>query len=115
MVRFAKLFLAVLLVTFALSFPAAAHTRVFLGFGFGPYLPFYDPYYYYPPPYAYYPPPVYYAPSYAPVYYTAPVAQAAPSVNCLRFDGDATNDQTGEPFYGLACVQSDGKWHIVGE
>ena len=109
-------FLAALLLALSVSLPASAHGRVFVGIGFGPVFPFYDPWYY--PAYAYYPPPVYYPPPapvyYAPTYYAppAPVA-AAPSVNCTRFKGDAVNDDSGEPFYGIACMQADGKWHIV--
>jgi len=26
---------------------------------------------------------------------------------------DGTNDDTGQPFYGIACLQADGRWHIV--
>ena len=109
-------FVAALLLALSLSVPASAHGRVFVGIGLGPVFPFYDPYPYYPAPaYAYYPPPVYYPPTYyapAPVYYTQPVA-AAPSANCTRFTGDAVNDDSGQPFYGIACMQADGKWHIV--
>lgn len=86
------------------------HGRVFLGFGgFGPFWPYYDPYFY-PYPAYYGPPPAYY-----PAPYGAPApATVAPQANCIRFNGDATNDQTGQPFYGTACMQADGKWHIVG-
>ena len=80
------------------------HGRVFLGFG--PFWPYYDPFFYpYP---AYYGPPYYAAP------YGAPAATISPQANCIQFNGDATNDQTGQPFYGTACMQADGKWHIVG-
>ncbi|MFZ0692996.1 MAG: hypothetical protein WAN51_02410 [Alphaproteobacteria bacterium] len=110
-------FLVALLLALSLSLPASARGRVFVGIGVGPVFPFYDPWYY--PPYAYYPypppayypppPPAYYPPTYAPA---APVA-AAPSANCTRFTGDATSDDSGKPFYGVACMQADGKWHIV--
>ena len=78
------------------------HGGVFLGFG--PFWPYYDPYFYpYP---AYYP--------YYPVPYGAPAPTTiSPQANCVKFNGDATNDQTGQPFYGTACMQPDGKWHIV--
>ncbi len=81
------------------------HGGVFLGFG--PFWPYYDPFFY---PY-----PLYYGP---PAYYPVPYAAPAPGTvasqaNCIRFNGDATNDQTGQPFYGIACLQADGKWHIV--
>ena len=107
-------FLVALLLALSVSVPASAHGRVFVGIGLGPVFPFYDPYPYYPAPaYAYYPPPVYYPPP-TPVYYTqpAPVA-AAPAINCTRFNGDAISDDNGQPFYGIACMQADGKWHIV--
>ena len=82
------------------------HGRVLLGFGsFGPFWPYYDPFYY---PY-----PAYYGPPYYRVPYGAP-ATISPQANCIQFNGDATNDQTGQPFYGTACMQADGKWHIVG-
>jgi len=86
------------------------HGGVF--FGVGPFWPYYDPFFY---PY-----PAYYGPPYYPYYpYPAPYAApapitVAPQANCVRFNGDATNDQTGQPFYGTACMQADGKWHIVG-
>lgn len=75
------------------------HTHFFLGFNFG--WPAY--YYYYPPPVYYYPPPpprvVYVQPRPAPV--------------CRWFRGDATDDASGRPFHGRACLESDGRWHIV--
>ncbi|MFZ0692995.1 MAG: hypothetical protein WAN51_02405 [Alphaproteobacteria bacterium] len=120
-------FLAALAAGLALSAPANAdshghggfhhdhfHGRGFLGFGgFGPFWPYYDPYFYpYP---AYNGPPYYYGPPYYPAPYAAPAPAAiSPQVNCIKFNGDATNDQTGQPFYGTACMQADGKWHIVG-
>lgn len=100
--------LAILAIGASLT-PAEAHrSRVFIGVGtyFGP------PYGYYPPPYYYYPPPVYYAP--APVYYAPAPAVVTPAQNCRDYRGDATVDGSGgQPFYGRACLQPDGKWHIV--
>lgn len=32
---------------------------------------------------------------------------------CRQFNGDATIDASGQPFYGTACLQGDGRWHIV--
>ena len=32
---------------------------------------------------------------------------------CRRFNGDATVDATGGRFFGTACLQADGRWHIV--
>lgn len=72
------------------------HSAFFLGFNFGP------PVYYYPPP-VYYPPP----PS---VVYVVPQAQTP---TCRRFNGNATIDASGRPFYGVACFESDGRWHIA--
>ena len=100
-------FLAGLLVVLMTSVPAVArsHTRVFLGFGafFGP------PAYYYGPP-AYYAPPVYYYPP--PVYYVPPPVQLVRPY-CREYRGDAIVDASGQPFYGTACLQPDGRWHIV--
>ena len=75
---------------------AWGRSRVFIGFNFGfpGYWP--APYYYYPPPPAYYVP--------------APVATGP---QCREWRGDALNEQTGQPFYGTACLQPDGRWHIV--
>jgi hypothetical protein len=104
-------FVAVFALALTASLPASAHSRFFFGFGFPLFFPaYYDypPHYYYPPPAYYYPPPVYYAP--APAAYVAP----APTVNCRRFQGDGTDDDTGQPFFGIACMQADGRWHIVG-
>jgi len=107
-------FWAVLLLALTASLPAAAHghghggSRLFLGFNFAPV-----PYYYGPPAY-YYPPPVYYAPP--PAYYYPPAAYvvpAAPPANCRTYRGDATVDGSGQPFFGTACLQADGRWHIV--
>ena len=94
-----------LFTAFAVAAPAMARTHVFLGVGVG------WPYYYYPPPYYYYPPPYYYyAPP--PVYYYVPAPVVTPQT-CRQFSGDATNDQTQQPFYGTACLWPDGRWHIV--
>lgn len=129
--------LPVFLVCLVLSPPASArggghgghghggHGGVFLGLGVGlglgalayPY--YYPPPVYYPPPPVYYPPPaVYYAPppaAYAPQQgspASGTVSVPAPSGNCRRFNGDASVDASGQPFYGTACLQSDGRWHI---
>ena len=60
-----------------------------------------------PPPADYAPPPVYYAPPPA-AYYAPPQPR-----NCQTFNGDASIDASGAPFYGTACLQADGRWHIV--
>jgi len=59
---------------------------------------------YYPPPRpVYYPAPVYVAP--------APVIQ--PTQQCMQYNGNAVIDNSGQPFYGRACLFTDGRWHIV--
>jgi len=55
---------------------------------------------YYPAPYPVYPAPV-----------PAPVIQA--TQQCMQYNGDATIDGSGQPFYGRACLFTDGRWHIV--
>lgn len=107
-----------------LSPPAEAHVHVSVGFGafFGPpafygygygYPAYSYPYAYYAPPPVYYaPPPVYYAPpAYVEPTYAAPVTVQAPE--CRTYHGDATIDASGRPFYGTACLGTDGRWHIV--
>jgi hypothetical protein len=32
---------------------------------------------------------------------------------CREFHGDAIINDTGAPFYGTACLEPDGLWHIV--
>ncbi|HXP75750.1 MAG TPA: hypothetical protein VN823_16530 [Stellaceae bacterium] len=120
-------FLAVLLLTLAVS--ASAHARVFVSLGF-PFFPFYygpsydyPPAYYYPPPYYYPPQQGYYPPQqgYAPDAYAQPSMPATPpqtvsptaARNCRTYRGDATIDSSGKPFYGRACLESDGRWHVV--
>ena len=113
--------------------PAEARTHVSVGLAF--IAPMYPPAAYYPPPPVYYaPPPVYYAPPpvyYAPppsVYYAPPPVYVVPQQpayrtvpqpqrqtqrTCRTWRGDATIDANGDPFYGTACLESDGLWHIV--
>ncbi len=105
-------FLAV--TALAVGVPAAAQARVFVGVGIG--VPVYRPYYpYYAP--VYYPPP---AVVYAPPVVVAPPQVAVPAISapaatgyCRQYRGDATVDGAGHPFYGTACLQPDGRWHIV--
>jgi hypothetical protein len=85
------------------------HSHVFFGFGCcgywpGYYYPAYYPYYYgYPYP----------ADPYA---YSAPGAvYQAPPANCRQFNGNATIDASGQPFYGTACLGADGLWHITAQ
>ena len=97
---------AVAALGLAASPPAEAHrgrSHFSLGLNFGPY--------WWGPPRYYYPPPVYYAPP--PAYYYAPPRVVAPAPACRVFQGDATIDASGAPFYGRACLQADGRWHIV--
>ena len=110
---------AVALATFA--HPADARTHVTLGVGFFFPVPLYvaPPVVYYPPPAYYYPPPAYYYP--APPVYVVPRAPAygyAPpprrtAKTCRTYRGDATIDATGDAFFGTACLEADGRWHIV--
>jgi hypothetical protein len=109
MLKYMK-FLVVALAVAAVSVPAVAsahgHSRVFVGVGFGGY---YGPPAYYPYP-AYYPAPAYY---YPPPAYISPAPPAPYSSSyCRQFNGDATIDASGGPFYGTACLGGDGKWHI---
>lgn len=113
--------IGLLAVLLALTVPGIkpAEARVFVGVGIG--IPAY-PAYYPPPPVYYPPPPVYYAPppppvviyqQPQPVYAAPPPAPApAPASNCRTYNGDATIDASGKPFYGTACQGPDGRWHI---
>lgn len=69
------------------------------------------PVYPYPDPYALPmvvpppgPPPVAAAPT------PPPVAQAP---YCREYNGDAIINGNNQPFYGTACLEQDGAWHIV--
>ena len=64
--------------------------------------------YFYPAPVYPYPAPLAVAP--APVVVQPQVA-AAPY--CREYQGDAIIDGTNQRFYGTACLQPDGAWHIV--
>lgn len=107
--------IAVLAAFFLIGYaaPAMARTHVVLGFGavFAP-APYYypPPAYYYPP--AYYPPPAYYYPP--PAYYApAPTVTPGPQRYCREYQGNATINGSAQPFYGTACLEPDGKWHII--
>ncbi len=98
--------------------PAEARTHVSVGLAF--IAPMYPPAAYYAPPPVYYaPPPVYYAPPpvyvvpQRPAYRAAPQPQRQAQRTCRTWRGDATIDANGDPFYGTACLESDGLWHIV--
>ncbi len=93
------------LVALAAAAPAEARGRVFLGFNVGLPLYYGPPAYYYPPPAYYYPPP--------PAYVYAPPPPPRVANNCRVFQGDASIDASGQPFYGTACLLGDGRWHIV--
>ena len=101
----------------AVGVPAAAQARVVVGVGIGvpvyrPYYPYpyYAPVYYPPPAVVYAPPPVVVAP---PQVAVPAVSAPAPTGYCRQYRGDATVDGAGHPFYGTACLQPDGRWHIV--
>lgn len=114
---FAVLALAVTALT-AASLPASAHgSRVSVGIYSGyPAYPAYYPYHYYRPywgPRVVYTAPVIYAPP-PPVYYApAPTVTPSATQQCRKYNGDATVDGSGDPFYGTACLFTDGRWHIV--
>ncbi len=112
----------------SVSRPAMARTHVFVGVGVGAPIYAPPPVYYYPPPPVYYaPPPIVYAPAPPTVVYTppppsmpppaTPTASPAPpprqTGNCREYRGDATIDGKSQPFFGTACLQPDGKWHIA--
>jgi hypothetical protein len=117
--------LAVLLVILTIGLPTIAQARVDFDIGIGVpgphyYHPYYGPHYYVPPPVYYYPPPVAYAPPPPIAYAPAPMVVQTPvpppgaraGQYCREYHGDATIDRRGQPFYGTACMQPDGKWHI---
>lgn len=119
---FAVLALAVTALT-AASLPASAHgshvsVGIYAGYPAYPAYPAYYPYHHYRPywgPRVVYTAPVVYAPP-PPVYYSpAPAPTVTPSATqqCRKYNGDATIDGSGDPFYGTACVFTDGRWHIV--
>lgn len=67
------------------------------------------PVYPYPDPYAL---PVIVAPPPGPPAATiTPVP--APQRTCREYQGDAIVNGSNEPFYGTACLEPDGQWHIV--
>ncbi len=133
-------FLTALFIAVVTSFPAAgSSSSVSIGVWSGPgyYGPPYRHYsehrrfgpprhaygypYYYPRRSVFvYSAPVYAAPVY-PVYAPPPViaypsysaAPIAPTAQCTTFNGDATIDGSGTPFFGRACIFTDGRWHIV--
>jgi hypothetical protein len=113
LLKFLAVFAAAAMLTVPAARPAMAdHSHVFLGFNFG--VPAY-PAYYAPPPVYYAPPPVYYAPPPVVVYSPPAPVYAAPAPaasNCRTYNGDATIDASGRPFYGTACQAPDGRWHI---
>ena len=134
-------FLTALFIAVVASFPAAGSSSVSVGVWSGPGYyggprHHFGPRHFGPPrhafgyPRSYYPrrsvfvysSPVYAAPLYpAPIYAPPPVtyypsysaAPVAPTSQCTTFNGDATIDGSGTPFYGRACVFTDGRWHIV--
>jgi hypothetical protein len=113
--RIAWIVLAVAIV-FATASSAEARSRFSFGIGlnFGVPCCYYAPAPYYYPAYypAYYPPPYYYPPA-PPAYYAPAYYGPAAAPQCREWRGDAKNEQTGQPFYGTACLQPDGRWHIV--
>lgn len=119
------LFLALLAcVAVMTTFPAHAGGSV--GFSYwsgGPgYYPHHRPYYgpryrssvvIYPAPVYYGPPPPRYYPAPYPVYAPPPVPVVQATQQCMQYNGNAVIDNSGQPFYGRACLFTDGRWHIV--
>lgn len=107
------------------SFPAHAGGSVGFSYWSGPgYYPHHRPYYgpryrssvvIYPAPVYYGPPPPRYYPYPAPypVYAPPPVPVVQATQQCMQYNGDAVIDNSGQPFYGRACLFTDGRWHIV--
>jgi hypothetical protein len=62
----------------------------------------------YAPRYSYAPPPQAYA---QPPSQT--VSPPSGAENCREFQGDAIIDGSTQKFFGTACRQADGRWHIV--
>jgi hypothetical protein len=130
MVRFAVRFFLLASIAVLAAFPAYAGTHVSVGVGlwepayyghpYRPYHPYWGPRYYgpravviYPAAPAYYPAP-YPAPYPGPVYaQPAPAAIPVATQQCTQYNGDATVDGSGQPFYGRACLFTDGRWHII--
>jgi hypothetical protein len=80
-----------------------AHHAVIFGPAFG--YPYYNPYYYdYPGTWA---------PDAGPYVVPSPLYAAPSPGQCRTFAGDALVTGTNQPFYGSACLQPDGQWHVV--
>ena len=71
--------------------------------------------YFYPQPTYPYPPEIVVipAPSPVPVPPAPPSVSATPAPYCREFQGDAIINGTDQRFYGTACLEPDGVWHIV--
>jgi hypothetical protein len=83
-----------------------------------------DSWYYYPAPVYPYPDPyalpMVVVPPAPPPGGPPPVAQAAPPAPppanapyCREYHGDAIINGNNQPFYGTACLEQDGAWHIM--
>jgi hypothetical protein len=73
-----------------------------------------DAWYFYPAPVYPYPDP-YALPVIAPPP-PGPVVMApapVPQQQCREYRGDAIINDSNQPFYGTACLEPDGQWHIV--
>jgi hypothetical protein len=71
-----------------------------------------DSWYFYPAPVYPYPDPAVLPAIAAP---PATVVTPAPAVQqqCREYQGDAIINDSKQPFYGTACLEPDGQWHIV--
>jgi hypothetical protein len=122
MSRFIAVLVLAVTALFGASLPASAHgPHVSVGIYAGaPVYPAYYPHHYYRHywgPRVVYTAPVIYAPP-PPVYYRpapvpAPAPAAVPTRQCRTYNGNATIDGSGDPFFGTACVFTDGRWHIM--
>jgi hypothetical protein len=71
-----------------------------------------DAWYFYPAPVYPYPDP-YALPVIAPPPPALVVVAPAPQQQCREYQGDAIINGSNQPFYGTACLEPDGQWHIV--
>lgn len=63
--------------------------------------------------YPYYNPYDYDAPGAWPYAAPLPVYAASAAGQCRTFQGNALVAGSNQPFYGQACLQPDGRWHII--
>jgi hypothetical protein len=69
--------------------------------------------YFYPAPVYPYPDPYALPAIVAPAPPVATVTPVQPPQQCREYQGDAIISGSNQPFYGTACLEPDGQWHIV--